>query len=109
MAEIKEGKGNRTVREDAIVHDHSELLSRMWGLVRLLEPHQRNYHLSHRINIYWYIQKHKEIELLLMRLARQPNAQLSQYLHQLCHTISHKIDEDERVAAEFLNGKCTAK
>lgn len=79
----------------------------MWRLVRLLEPHQRNYHLCLRVNIYWYIEKHKEIELLLIRLARQPKTHLRHYLDELCQTIRTKIEEDEKVADEFLAGKNT--
>lgn len=85
------------------VHAYTELLLRMSKLVALLEPHQRNYHLCLRINIYWYIEKHKEIELLLGRLPYQPNGHLRHYLEGLCVTISRRIEEDEKFAGEFLD------
>nr|PZN57034.1 MAG: hypothetical protein DIU61_02920 [Bacteroidota bacterium] len=81
----------------------------MTRLVRRLQPHQRNYHLCLRVNIYWYIEKHKEIELLLMRVGRQSNSQLRRYLDDLCQTIGQKIEEDEKVADEFLGGNTTTK
>jgi hypothetical protein len=110
VAELREGQGIRTFRGDSgRAHSYSELLSRMSRLIEVLEPHQRNYHLCLRVNIYWYIEKHKEIELLLSRLVRQTNPHLRHYLDGLCVTVSRKIEEDERVAVEFLGGNGQAK
>jgi hypothetical protein len=108
MAQLKEGQEVMTFRRDSgDVCSYSELLSRMWKLIELLEPHQRNYHLCLRVNIYWYIEKHKEVELLLGRLAHHPH--LRHHLDELCLTISRKIEEDEKVAREFLDGKVRLK
>lgn len=82
---------------------YAELLLRMARLVELLEPHQRNYHLCVRINIYWYIEKHKEIELLLSRVSHHSNGHLRHYLDTLCGTIRQKIEDDEKFADEFLS------
>lgn len=110
MAELKEGQEISTFLGDSgVVHSYSELLLRMSRLVELLEPHQRNYHLCLHVNIYWYIEKHKEIELLLSRVSRHSSTDLRDYLEALCLTISRKIEEDERIAGEILDGKDRTK
>lgn len=91
------------------VHNYSELLSRMSKFIARLRPHQRNYHLCLRVNLYWYIEKHKEIELLMGRLATESRPDLREYLDTLCLIVSRKIEEDEKIAGEFLSGEADSK
>lgn len=109
VAELREEQRVKTFYGDSGRVSYSTLLSRMSKLIQLLEPHQRNYHLCLRVDIYWYIEKHKEIELLLSRITHYSSLHLRDYLDELCLTVGRKIEEDEKVAGEFLSGKVQAK
>lgn len=107
------GTDIRRIREkNFIVSDGEEgdrtdrcalLLDRMEHLIDAMSPHQRDYHVVSRIDIYWYIQKLKEVEVLINRLLQNNNEILNRYLSSLCNDIQQRIDIDERFAKEYLN------
>lgn len=99
----------RNQRENRVMSEGMEahldmcavLLDRMTQLIEALSPHQRDYHAVVQVDIYWYIQKRKEVEILINRLLEKDNEILKRYLFALCDDISRRIDADERVAMEY--------
>ncbi|HEY4654282.1 MAG TPA: hypothetical protein VIH22_07195 [Cyclobacteriaceae bacterium] len=81
---------------------YSILVNRMTKLIDALEPHQRDYHVVLQVDIYWYIQKRKEVEVLVNRLTGSHCDKLEHYLHSICGEITRRIDRDERFANEHL-------
>lgn len=75
----------------------ASLQKRMCSLLERLRPHQRNYHISGRVDMYWYIQKMKELELLLLRLEKDGNAKLREYLKVLYPEIQRRLESDENI------------
>lgn len=71
------------------------LLQKMIGLVNVLKPHQREFHIAHHIDLYWYIQKIKELEILMLRLEQGENLVLSNYLKHLEQEIQSHLRQDE--------------
>lgn len=85
------------------VDEDVTLLDRMDKVINALSPHQRNYHVGLRVDIYWYIEKRKEVELLATRLRQNDNEILRRYLDTLCSEISHRLDADERFARAYYD------
>lgn len=97
-------EGNDWNRDDAC----TVLLERMEKLVDALAPYQRDYHAVLQVDIYWYIEKHKELEMLMTRLLQCDNAILKDYLESLCQDIKLRIDADERFARDYTSRRTKA-
>lgn len=82
---------------------YAALRDRMTRLIDALSPHQRDYHAVLQVDIYWYIQKQKEVEIMANRVLKNDNEILKRYLSTLCDDILQRIDADEHFAREYCN------
>ena len=71
------------------------LIGRMEKLIARLEDFQGEYHVSMGADLYWYIQKLQEVNLLMEGVIFRKRNDLKQRLDELCATISLRLEKDE--------------
>ena len=71
------------------------LIGRMEKLIARLEDFQGEHHVSMGADLYWYIQKLQEVELLMDGVIFRNRSDLKQRLDELCATISFRLKKDE--------------
>ena len=67
----------------------------MEKLIARLEDFQGEYHVSMGADLYWYIQKLQEVNLLMEGVIFRKRNDLKQRLDELCATISLRLEKDE--------------
>jgi len=90
-------------RED--LHGYSKfipLVSRMKQIVNTLSEYQRNYHVTRKVDLFWYIQKLTEVETLDYRLAGNGSDVLRNYLDNLVATIDRRLSTDEKFLLDYI-------
>jgi hypothetical protein len=78
------------------------LLDRMKKLIEELEMHQRDFFICRNVDMYWYIQKQRELEILIGRVSIAASIPLIGYLDALCVDIQARIDRDEKFVAQHF-------
>jgi hypothetical protein len=71
------------------------LIERMEKLITRLDSFQGKHRVSMGADLYWYIQKVQEVELLLEGVAFRNREDLRKRLDELCSVITFRLEKDE--------------
>lgn len=71
------------------------LIERMEKLITQLDNFQGEHRMPMGADLYWYIQKLQEVELLMDSVIFRNRSDLKQRLDELCATISFRLEKDE--------------
>lgn len=85
----------RKVVSKELEYQYRVLIERMEKLITRLDTYQGEHHVSMGADLYWYIQKLQEIELLTESVLLRNRVDLKQQLDELCATITFRLEKDE--------------
>jgi hypothetical protein len=71
------------------------LIERMEKLIARLDTFQGKHRMSMGADLYWYIQKLQEVELLVEGVAFRNREDLKKRLDELCTQIRFRLEKDE--------------
>jgi hypothetical protein len=71
------------------------LIERMEKLITRLDTFQGKHRMSMGADLYWYIQKLQEVELLVEGVAFRNREDLKKRLDELCTQICFRLEKDE--------------
>lgn len=73
-------------------------------ILEVLGENHRNSAIIRYVDMYWYIQKHKEVEILTNRLKSAASIPLRNYFVQVCALVSERLEHDERFIDNQIGG-----
>lgn len=73
------------------------LIERMEKLITCLDNLQGEHRMTMGADLYWYIQKLQEVELLMEGVMFRDRNDLKQRLDELCATVSFRLEKDEYI------------
>jgi hypothetical protein len=76
-------------------NQYDVLIERMEKLIVTLDIHQGEYRTPTRVDLYWYIQKRQEVELMVDGILNRQRSDLRIPLDELCASITSRLDKDE--------------
>ena len=85
----------RKVVSKELENQYKVLVERMEKLITRLDIYQGKYHVSMGADLYWYIQKLQEVELLMEGVMLRKRNDLRQRLDELCAAIAFRLEKDE--------------
>lgn len=71
------------------------LIERMEKLIVTLDVHQGEYRTPTSVDLYWYIQKLQEVELMVDGITNRQRSDLRIPLDELCASIVLRLEKDE--------------